>query len=732
MYEANSMDHSDRVLFLGLLGASLMLCAALGGCGGEPEPIPDAALDSDSAGAEPTGDGGSDEPATDANTAVTDASSDDSVGEAADAEVDTEQPILDTLPMLVTVTLDGEPVGETLVVQGGNPARWTTDAEGKVIIDVDLLVPGDHFVMASHPEARIVGQSVYYKDPFFDDTAEVVLALTRFDTSDNEDYVFKDPGEPGNSHVIQKCAHCHLTVADSWGDSVHRVMAKNPVTHDVYEGTASGTDTEEACLSRGGTWMEDIHPSTGEARFRCKVTDGVLDQGTTGGCADCHAPGIDGAVGGRDLRDAQGRSYDEGAHCDVCHHVESVDLSGAPGVAGSLKIVRPSEEAPFPGVGEWHPLTFCPNPDNANKLMSCVQRDHFRQSSFCGGCHEHEQAVLVTGASLDAARWPEGKLPIQSTFTEWSQSALAAAVSCQGCHMPSAPPEIVNGADLQAFEGNNTGITGGWPRPAGSVHLHSWPGPRSTGDTKLANPLSLKVEQSVTDGVLSASVTVTNGGAGHAVPTGEPLRAVLLLVTAACDADALSATGGDAVPDFGGAHAMQLKGGDWSTWPEAKVGQSVRVVSRTGAFHDYSGFGPFGDGTFDAAQKGLPIEQVVGESVIESVDAGAVSFQSPLPEGDVAYLVDPDAHAGASGFAFARVTVGVDGTRMVHHYAATDIASDNRLLPGAAWTSEHHFAATCAEPVVTARLIHRALPLRLASERGWALRDQTMVTTTAP
>ncbi|MGB0589390.1 MAG: hypothetical protein ACPGU1_06910 [Myxococcota bacterium] len=639
---------------------------------------------------------------------------------------------LERLPMPVTVTLDGLPAAQTLVVQGGNPERWMTDAEGKVTIEVDLFVPGDHFVMASHPDARIAGQSVFYKDPFFEDTAEVTIELTRFENVDNEAYVFKDPGEPGHSHVIEKCAHCHLTVADSWGGSVHRVMAKNPVTHDIYEGTASGTDTEAACASRGGTWMEDVHPSTGEARFRCKVTDGVVDHGITGGCADCHAPGIDGAVGGRDLRDAKGRSYDEGAHCDVCHHVESVDLTLDPGVAGSLRILRPSEEAPFPGVGEWHPLTFCPNPDNANKLMSCVQRDHFRQSSFCGGCHEHEQAVLVPGASIDAARWPEGKLPIQSTFTEWSESALAAVVSCQGCHMPGAPEEVVNGADLQAFSGDNTGITGGWPRPPGSVHLHSWPGPRSDEGSKLASPLSLNISQSVTGSELSASVTVTNNGAGHSVPTGEPLRAVLLIVTAECEGVALSATGGDAIPDIGGAYAMKTSDADWSTWPAAKVGQVVRVVTRPGGYHDYTGFGPFGDGTFDSAQKGMPVEHVVGESVIEAIVDGVITFESPLPTGDVAYLVDANAHAGASGFAFARVTVGAEGARMVHHYAATDIASDNRLAAGGAWTSEHRFNTTCEAPVLTARLVHRALPLHLAVERGWELRDQTMVTATSP
>ncbi|MDP6945230.1 MAG: hypothetical protein QF464_13865, partial [Myxococcota bacterium] len=556
----------------------------------------------------------------------------DTRSDAIEVDPDTESWLL-SVP--VTVTIDGEPAVETLLVQGGNPARWTTDSEGKATVEVDRTVPGDLFVMASHPEARIAGQSVHKDDPFFEDTDEVVIALTRFDPSDNEDYVFKDPGEPGNSHVIEKCAHCHLTVADSWGDSVHRSSAKNPLLHDLYEGTALGTSNEADCTARGGTWIEDVHPSTGDPRFRCKVTDGVVDHDTTGACADCHAPGIDGAVGGRDLRDATGRSFEEGAHCDVCHHVESVHLGAGPGVAGSLKIVRPSEEAPFAGVGTWHPLTFCPNPDNANKLMSCVQRDHFRESAFCAGCHEYEQAVLVKGASIDTERWPEGKLPVQTTHDEWLVSGLAGAMSCQGCHMPTAPPEVENGADLQAFSGDNTGITGGWPRPHGSVRLHSWSGPRSPEEVKLANPLGLKVEMAeVADGAVTVTVTVSNDGAGHAIPTGEPLRAVVLAVTAACGEDALVATGGDAVPDFGGAYAMKSAGEDWNTWPGATVGQVVRVVSRTGDHHDYTGHGPFGDGTFDAAAKGLPVELVVGQATIATVDGDAVTFDAALPTGD--------------------------------------------------------------------------------------------------
>ena len=72
-----------------------------------------------------------------------------------------------------------------------------------------------------------------------------------------------------------------------------------------------------------------------------------------GGCADCHAPGIDGALGGRDLRDATGRALDYGVHCDVCHRVDRVDLDAPAGVAGRLGLHRPSEKSTSIALGVW-------------------------------------------------------------------------------------------------------------------------------------------------------------------------------------------------------------------------------------------------------------------------------------------------------------------------------------------------------------------------------------------
>lgn len=238
------------------------------------------------------------------------------------------------------------------------------------------------------------------------------------------------------------------------------------------------------------------------------------------------------------------------------------------------------------------------------------------------------------------------------------------------------------------------------------------------------------------DGVV-VDATVTNSGPGHAIPTGEPLRSLVLVLDATCDGAPLPATGGAAVPDLGGARDQREAAEGWTVWPGARVGQRLRVVSRPGGFVDYTGFGPFGDGTFSAEEKGLPIEEVVGEVVITAVGGdGTLGFDGPLPEGDRAYLVDgvdtvPEEGAvstglaGLPGFAFARVMVDAEGQRMVPHHAAVDVASDNRILPTRSVTTTHRFAA-CAAPTVRAALVHRPYPLPLARERGWAMSEAVM------
>ncbi len=634
----------------------------------------------------------------------------------------------------VLVRLDDEPTEGITIAQGGREDRWTTGADGIVVVEVDREIEGDLAVIATHPEARTEAEWIW------DDTVDVTIDLDRYSPEDNEAYIFQDPGDPGHSPTSAQCGHCHKTIAEDFFSSRHPWSVSNPVLQDLYAGAVAALDTQADCEAAGGKWWTGL--IAGEevvAGERCYLGDGVLpalndgcgddaacDEVATvfGGCADCHAPGIDGKLGGRDLLEATGFAYTRGIHCDVCHHVESVDDEAPAGIAGRLRILRPSDPALTPSFGDWRPLLFGPHDDIPNPFMGIVQRMVYREPRFCAGCHQLDQEILLPGLAIDEERWPDGTLPIHTTMSEWE--AGTQGVTCQGCHMP-LDPDVANTADLQLFP-STVGVAGGWYRPVPSVRRHVWFGPHSEGEALHGQAGKVEFETTQEDGVLTVTVETRNLGAGHGLPTGEPLRAVLLVLTASCGGEELVPTGGDVVPDFGGALARKTAGEDWTTWPGAVSGEIVRVVAHPGGFHDYPGPGPFGDGTFDAAAKGMPVETFAGQATITEVDGDQVTFDTPLPEGDVAYRVGADTaeYAGAAGFGFAKVLTGPDGRRMVPHFRAVDVASDNRLLQGKTWTSTHQFPATCETPEVRAVLVYRPFPLELTRERRWEATDRIL------
>ena len=581
----------------------------------------------------------------------------DSEATTTDSSIDRPEPEIGDLVAL-TVTLDGQPAEGVVITQGGREMQWTTDSDGQVQVQVDRSF-FQVVLMGSHPEARIGVVQIR------DDMDEAVMTMARFDASDNPEYVFDHPGTPELNDTTSYCSHCHVTTNEDWYGSVHRQSASNPLVQGVYG-----------------------------------------DVTTVDGCADCHAPGIDGALGGRRLDEAEGVALDYGVHCDVCHKTESVHLDQPPGVAGRLKLIRPSEPNDSPGLGDWVPLTFGPYGDVANPRMGAVERDHFQTSAFCAGCHEYDQPTAV-----DTERWPSGELPIHSTYSEWESGPLNPGSPCQSCHMPP-DNDTMNLADLQLFLAGGQGIASGWERPPGAMRRHTWFGPRSDEVDMLGLAAALFVDTQRDGDVFTVSVRTRNAGPGHAIPTGEPLRSILLTV----DTDCGTPIGGDAVPDFGGAREIRTADQDWSTWT-AEEGQVIRVLEVDG-WVDYTGHGPFGDGTFSTEQKGLPRWTLVG--VYAPGDA--------LPEGDLAVLGDAEALAGAPGFGFARVTVDADGNRMVPHHQAVDIASDNRLLPTQEVTTTHRFdVSTCvSDPVVSAVLTHRAYPLWVGEAYGQDPRDTEM------
>jgi hypothetical protein len=191
------------------------------------------------------------------------------------------------------------------------------------------------------------------------------------------------------------------------------------------------------------------------------------------------------------------------------------------------------------------------------------------------------------------------------------------------------------------------------------------------------------------------------------------------------------------VPAFGGFVARKTSEADWTQWEEAKTGQVLFVVRHPGGFWDYTGPGPFGDGRFSAADKGMAKTEFVGSVQITGVDGDTITTDGPLPSGDVAYLLPnadwPDngapigRYAGRPGLAFARVLTDENGQQMVPHFAAVDVQIDNRLPPQVSWTSSHTFATPCTDPTVRARLLYRPYPPQLNDSRLWAGVETLMV-----
>ncbi|MFV8756047.1 hypothetical protein ACNOYE_36305 [Nannocystaceae bacterium ST9] len=711
-----------RASTLALLGAALSL-----GCGDPPAGADEIGSETEGSTSESSG-------------GESEASETDSAGTSESAELP------ETIERWVKVTLDGAPLAGATVMQGGTGLAFTTDAEGRVLVTIDTTIPGDLGLMASHELARTKGAFVLIDDP-----SEMLFELATIAPGDNEQYLFNPPGVPDIEGSTAQCGHCHNQLKTDWFGSPHRTSASNPKVQDIYAGVATAFADQASCTAAGGNWWTGVVPGTRELAPRCYLgvgtlpdLDGACGQVTAcdgvatefGACADCHAPAIDGPLGGRDLLEASGSGFADGVHCDLCHKVESIDLDAPPGVGGRLQIHRPVEPSASPGVGEWAPLAFGPYADVPNPRMGASPRDHFLTAEFCAGCHQYEQAVLLAGASLDPLRWPEAVLPTHSTYDEWRGGPFVDVAPCSSCHMP-ADPEAGNGADLSADVISMQGFARGWLRPPGAVRQHTWVGPRTPSSNMLHLAAAIFVDTTLDAGTLTAEVTVRNVGAGHAIPTGEPLRSLVLFVQARCGDQAQVAIDGDAIPDFGGWLDRKLGPEDWSVWPGAQIGDVVRVVEVEG-WIDYLGFGPFGDGSFAANEKGLAKLRVVGESTVIAVLGDQVTFATPLPVGDIAYRGRPawfDAEdplaaaavAGAPGFAFARVLADDQGQTMVPHHRAVDVVSDNRILPQQQWTSTHVFAVECGDPIVDATLVHRPYPVALANERGWINAQQVMV-----
>ncbi len=231
-----------------------------------------------------------------------------------------------------------------------------------------------------------------------------------------------------------------------------------------------------------------------------KATGGALDEF----CEDCHGPVA--AMAGMNGKGAKPRDAvaNEGVGCDFCHQ-----LTGTSKPIGNNSWIISAD-----GVKR------AQFKDSVSPSHDSAYSAYHESAEFCGACHNVDH--------------PGNGMPLEATYTEWLSSSYAAqGITCQDCHMtPGAGPTKPNPGKAAAFGPDREHIYS-MTFAGGNVAL----GNAELAEERLRGAATLeidapKVVEPGQDGTVT--VTVTNSGAGHHLPTGlTDVRECWLAVTVA-------------------------------------------------------------------------------------------------------------------------------------------------------------------------------------------------------
>jgi hypothetical protein len=349
-------------------------------------------------------------------------------------------------------------------------------------------------------------------------------------------FLADDPNYRFNSPKV--CFNCHGKVTRIWDQSKMAHTTANPRLLDMYYGTdAQG------------------NPGRGEG-YR------LDNPRSNGNCATCHAPSA--SAGSRwslDLRDVltSPRTEWEGVSCDYCHKVRQVvdDPSAPSGAAAILE-----RQAPVRGRSI---LVFGPYDDVVVPPMAASYNSLFDSGRFCSTCHSHLKRLggdktwgrrkIYSNEEWAGFGFENNNiLPIQTTFQEWKQwqEGLPAGdpnkdKKCQQCHM-SWQKRLLPYENFVVDDGARR--MWGTYRSPDRIRPHHFEG---TTKAQLQNALAMELEGEIQGNQLLLKIHISNTNGGHWVPTGEPMRSVMLLVEARDSEDKpLKFIRGSRVPEWVG------------------------------------------------------------------------------------------------------------------------------------------------------------------------------------
>jgi len=316
------------------------------------------------------------------------------------------------------------------------------------------------------------------------------------------------------------CADCHPNITQEFLPGAHAKGAGNIIFQTVY----NGTDTlgNRSPLTSYGVSRDygrfPLRPDTTQNWYGPGFKLDFPDQ--PGNCANCHMPGE--AINGPNNTDVNAKpaSATQSTQCDFCHKTVDVIINPSTGLpednmAGvlSMKFLRPDGPQIFQGPYQDVDV----GPDTFSPLQN--------ESRFCAGCH-------------NASFWGT---PIYQSYAEWLKSPYPnEGVTCQDCHMKP--------------DGKTTNFApgrGGIERNPQTIFSHAFPGAADVDLLQHTAKLELKAVRN--GDRIDVEVRVTNENGGHDIPTDEPMRNIILVIsTKDATGKQLVQLDNQKVPDYGG------------------------------------------------------------------------------------------------------------------------------------------------------------------------------------
>ncbi len=300
-----------------------------------------------------------------------------------------------------------------------------------------------------------------------------------------------------------------------------------------------------------------MNPQSANTCKSCHVD--ITQQWTTSGHAAADRRGnlLFGRMYFASMRETRGGTM---AKCGACHETESFltndfDKIRDVNSEGVTCVFCHAITGPGPATAT-PPVTFEIGPYQGPIRQPVTVKDHgskysdfFTKAEFCGSCHQYQN---------------QNGILVSDTFGEWKRSRYAkTGVTCQQCHMPGEP-------------GRASSLGPTRPRVAD----HSFRGPEQ--DKALRDAVTLTLRAGKREGnTLHVFATVTNVGAGHAVPTGNDQHLILIRMRAT-DSEGHIVWENDPFQDwnnavFGLLMATELGAYPAETWTGIKVLSDRRI-----------------------------------------------------------------------------------------------------------------------------------------------------------